>query len=75
MTTLTDSSIEIPDFTDPATYVAGIPHDAFDGLRTLGLTALNEEIGVHDVSHALPLFGGNSGVVSRLRAKRQAVSV
>ena len=34
MTTLTDSSIEIPDFTDPATYVAGIPHDAFDGLRT-----------------------------------------
>jgi cytochrome P450 len=32
--TLTDSSIEIPDFTDPATYVAGVPHEAFDELRT-----------------------------------------
>jgi cytochrome P450 len=31
--TLTDSSIEIPDFTDPATYVAGVPHAAFDELR------------------------------------------
>jgi cytochrome P450 len=34
MTTLTDSSIEIPDFTDPATYVTGIPHEAFDELRS-----------------------------------------
>ena len=34
MTTLTDSSIEIPDFTDPATYVAGVPHEAFDELRS-----------------------------------------
>src|ERR1700757_2148769 len=31
---LTDSSIEIPDFTDPATYVVGIPHEAFDELRS-----------------------------------------
>lgn len=34
MTSLADSSIEIPDFTDPATYVAGVPHDAFDELRS-----------------------------------------
>jgi cytochrome P450 len=34
MTTLTDSSIEIPDFTDPATYSTGIPHKAFDELRS-----------------------------------------
>jgi cytochrome P450 len=34
MATLTDSSIEIPDFTDPATYVAGVPHEAFDELRS-----------------------------------------
>jgi cytochrome P450 len=34
VTTLTDSSIEIPDFTDPATYVAGVPHEAFDELRS-----------------------------------------
>jgi cytochrome P450 len=34
MTTLTDSSIEIPDFTDPATYFPGIPHEAFDELRS-----------------------------------------
>ena len=34
MTMLTDSSIEIPDFTDPATYVAGVPHAAFDELRS-----------------------------------------
>jgi cytochrome P450 len=34
VTTLTDSSIEIPDFTDPATYVVGIPHEAFDELRS-----------------------------------------
>jgi len=34
VTTLTNSSIEIPDFTDPATYIAGIPHDAFDELRS-----------------------------------------
>jgi cytochrome P450 len=34
MTTLTDSSVEIPDFTDPATYVPGIPHAAFDELRS-----------------------------------------
>lgn len=34
MTSLTDSSIEIPDFTDPATYVAGVPHPAFDELRS-----------------------------------------
>src|ERR1700756_411100 len=32
--TLADSSIEIPDFTDPATYVAGVPHAAFDELRS-----------------------------------------
>src|ERR1700759_685451 len=31
---LTDSTIEIPDFTDPATYVAGVPHAAFDELRS-----------------------------------------
>src|SRR6201993_2120024 len=31
---LTDSSIEIPDFTDPATYAIGIPHEAFDELRS-----------------------------------------
>jgi cytochrome P450 len=30
---MTDSSIEIPDFTDPATYAAGVPHEAFDELR------------------------------------------
>jgi cytochrome P450 len=34
VTMLTDSSIEIPDFTDPATYVAGVPHAAFDELRS-----------------------------------------
>ena len=34
MTMLTDSTIEIPDFTDPATYVAGVPHAAFDALRS-----------------------------------------
>jgi cytochrome P450 len=34
MTTLTDSSIEIPDFTDPATYASVIPHEAFDELRS-----------------------------------------
>jgi cytochrome P450 len=34
MTMLTDSSIEIPDFTDPATYVTDIPHEAFDELRS-----------------------------------------
>jgi cytochrome P450 len=34
VTTLTDSSTEIPDFTDPATYVAGVPHEAFDELRS-----------------------------------------
>ena len=34
MAMLTDSSIEIPDFTDPATYVAGVPHAAFDELRS-----------------------------------------
>jgi cytochrome P450 len=34
VTTLTNSSIDIPDFTDPATYVAGVPHDAFDELRS-----------------------------------------
>jgi cytochrome P450 len=33
MTTLTPSSVEIPDFTDPATFVPGVPHDAFDELR------------------------------------------
>jgi cytochrome P450 len=31
---LTDSSIEIPDFTDPATYVDSVPYEAFDELRT-----------------------------------------
>jgi cytochrome P450 len=31
---LTDSSMEIPDFTDPAAYVAGVPHAAFDELRS-----------------------------------------
>jgi cytochrome P450 len=34
VTSLTDSSVEIPDFTDPATYVAGVPHEAFDELRS-----------------------------------------
>jgi len=34
VTMLTDSTIEIPDFTDPATYVAGVPHAAFDELRS-----------------------------------------
>jgi cytochrome P450 len=34
VTTLTDSSIEIPDFTDPATYVARIPYEAFGELRS-----------------------------------------
>jgi cytochrome P450 len=34
VTTLTGSSTEIPDFTDPATYVAGVPHEAFDELRS-----------------------------------------
>jgi cytochrome P450 len=34
VTTLTGSSIEIPDFTDPATYVGGVPHEAFDALRS-----------------------------------------
>lgn len=34
MTTLAGSSIEIPDFTDPATFVRGVPHDAFDELRS-----------------------------------------
>src|ERR1700753_177409 len=31
---LTDSPIEIPGFTDPATYAAGVPHAAFDELRS-----------------------------------------
>jgi cytochrome P450 len=34
MTTLTDSSVGIPDFTDPATYVPGVPHAVFDELRS-----------------------------------------
>jgi cytochrome P450 len=34
VTSLTDSSIEIPDFTDPATYATGVPHEAFDELRS-----------------------------------------
>src|SRR6202051_422772 len=30
---MTDSSIEIPDFADPATYIDGAPHEALDELR------------------------------------------
>jgi cytochrome P450 len=33
VTSMTDSSIEIPDFADPATYIDGAPHEALDELR------------------------------------------
>jgi cytochrome P450 len=57
MTTMADSSIEIPDFTDPATYFSGIPHAAFDELRS--------RPGLHWQKAAEGTYNGGFWVVTR----------